>query len=179
VRRCIVGFFDARPGFVEADVAITKAELYAFLRARDSGVVSTIGSDGSPQSARVYIVTTPELDLVFYTLQTNRKCLNLRRDPRLSAVIGCDDEHTVQYEGIAEEVDEHGFADIKKLFLAAQPQRSGMVDWPGLTFFRVKPVWIRFSDYGKPWHVDEFAFPENNPEERRARFVFFRRRDKS
>lgn len=156
-------------------MAITKQELYRFLQAKDSAVVATIGSDGSPQSARVYVVTTPELDLIFYTLQTNRKCLNLRRDPRLSAVIGWDGQQTVQFEGIAEEVDEHGYADIKKVFLAAQPERGGMVDWPGLTFFRVKPVWIRFSDYDRSWHVDELTFPENKPEGRRPRLGLFRR----
>lgn len=156
-------------------MTITNVELYRFLRAKDSAVVSTVGPDGSPQSARVYIVTTPDLELVFYTLQTNRKCQNLRRDPRLSAVIGWDGEQTVQYEGIAREVEEHEYAEIKKVFLAAQPNRAGMVDWPGLTFFRAKPVWIRFSDYNKPWHVDELTFPENKPRERRQRLGFFRK----
>jgi hypothetical protein len=27
--------------------------------------------------------------------------------------------------------------------------------WPGLTFFRVRPKWARYSRYGANWSVEE------------------------
>lgn len=144
-------------------------ELYDFLVKCDSGVVSTIGSEGEPQSARVYIVATPELQLIFYTLQTNRKCLNLRRDPRIAAAVGLEDKWTIQYEGLAMEANEYTHAEVRKIYMHARPQQAGMLNWPGLTFFRVKPIWIRFSDYGQPWRIEEMSFPENKPVKQRSR----------
>jgi hypothetical protein len=158
-------------------MAATKAELYSFLRQRDSAVVSTLGPDGEPQAARIYIAATSDLELIFYTLQTNRKCLNLRRNPRLAAVVGWDDEQTLQYEGIAFEVEGSALISTKDAFLHALPDRKQDVGWPGLTFFRVKPIWIRFSEYGRSWRVDEMTFPENKRNEE-SRPSLFRRLSK-
>lgn len=134
----------------------TKSDLYEFLRARDLCVVSSVSQTGAPEAALVNYAVTPELELIFYTLQTNRKCINLRRDPRIAAVIGWEDEQTVQYEGVAEEAFEAKLAACKKIYLERFPDREGRTAWPGLTFFRVRPVWLRYSFYGHPWKVEEF-----------------------
>lgn len=156
-------------------MTISKPELYKIVRDANSGVVSTIGAKGEPQAAHVYLAITPELELIFYTLETNRKCLNLRRDPRIAAVIAGNDKETVQYEGVAKETEDADLEDARQTFLALRPERSSQVNWPGLTFFRVKPVWIRFSHYGETWRVDELIFPENKPKERQPRLGLFRR----
>jgi pyridoxine/pyridoxamine 5'-phosphate oxidase len=138
---------------------ITKSELYTFLHARALGVVSTVSKSGDPEAAVVNIAVTRDLELIFYTLQTNRKCINLRHHPRLAAVIGWQDEQTVQYEGLAEEVFELQLADCRKIYLERFPESGGRVAWPGVTFFRVRPAWVRYSRYSHPWKVEELACP--------------------
>jgi hypothetical protein len=140
---------------------VTKSDLYTFMKARDLCVVSTQSKDGAPQSALVNIAVTPALELIFYTIQTNRKCVNLRRDPRLAVAIGWDDETTLQYEGVADEPEDVDLANCKRIYLERFPERDGPSTWPGLTFFRVRPVWIRHSCYRKPWSVEEFSFPKS------------------
>jgi pyridoxine/pyridoxamine 5'-phosphate oxidase len=138
---------------------IAKPDLYTFIRARELCVLSTISPSGNPEAALVNIAVTPALELIFFTIETNRKCINLRRNPRIAAVIGWEDEQTVQYEGVAEEVFESRLSDCKKIYLERFPDRGGRVAWPGLTFFRVRPVWLRYSSYGHPWKVEELTIP--------------------
>lgn len=138
---------------------VTKSDLYDFIRARALCVMSTVSKSGAPEAALVNVAVTPALELIFYSLQTNRKCVNLRRDPRFAAVIGWENEQTVQYEGVAEELFESRLAECKKIYLDKFPDREGRSAWPGLTFFRVRPIWIRYSFYGHPWTVEEFKFP--------------------
>jgi hypothetical protein len=64
-----------------------------------------------------------------------------------------------QYEGIADEPQYEELDRIKMLFLEALPDRAGRLGWPGLTFIRVRPTWIRFSDYDQSWHINEWSFP--------------------
>jgi pyridoxine/pyridoxamine 5'-phosphate oxidase len=149
----------------KADTPISKAELFGFLDEHRLAVVSTCDARGKPQSALIYVVPTEDLELIFYTLQTARKCENLQRDGRVSFVIGWPQEHdrtadqnSVQYEGIAEEQLGAARDKAKKRYLAGLPENSGMANWPGLTFFRVRPAWIRYSSYGKPWRVEEMKF---------------------
>lgn len=138
---------------------ITKPELYTFLHERELCVVSTVAESGNPEAAVVNFTVTPALELIFYTLQTNRKCINLRRHPRLAAVIGWQDEQTAQYEGVAEEVFELRLAECRKAYLERFPNSAGRVAWPGVTFFRVRPAWVRYSSYCHPWKVEELTFP--------------------
>lgn len=140
-------------------MTVSKADIYSFIRERKSGIVCTVSQNGEPQAARVYIAVTPELELIFYTLQTNRKCVNLRRDPRIAVVIGWDSEQTLQYEGTAKELCAEELDAAKAIYLDMLPDRSGRMGWPGLTFFRVKPTWLRFSNYDTPWRIDEMTFP--------------------
>jgi hypothetical protein len=95
---------------------------------------------------------------VFYTLQETRKCKNLRRDRRIAAVIGWDGEQTLQYEGLADEPYGTELDRLKDVYAAARPDARAQMAWPGLTYFRVRPKWIRISNYGHPWSVDEVTF---------------------
>ncbi|MEI9931371.1 MAG: pyridoxamine 5'-phosphate oxidase family protein [Rhizomicrobium sp.] len=82
-------------------MSLDKNTLVAFIRQHHVGVVSTVGANRSPEAALVYLAATDDLELVFYALQDTRKCVNLRRDPRIAAVIGWDDKKSLQYEGVA------------------------------------------------------------------------------
>jgi pyridoxine/pyridoxamine 5'-phosphate oxidase len=72
---------------------VTKEGLYRFISSQKLAVVSSIGSDGMPQSAVIGIGVTPELDIVFDTLDQSRKAQNLIARPTCSLVIGWDDDY--------------------------------------------------------------------------------------
>ncbi len=144
-------------GEINAD----KAALYAFISQHRCCVISTISAARAPEAAYVYFAATRELELIFYAIQTTRKVINLRHEPRIAAVIGFDSEQTLQYEGIADEPQYKELDEVKSLFLEALPDRANRFGWPGLTFFRVRPTWIRFSNYDEPWHINEWSFPNS------------------
>lgn len=145
-------------------MTITKQDLFAFIRGHVGAVIATVAADGAPQSAFMFVGVTPDLELIFYTLESNRKCQNLRRDPRLSATFGdAKAGQTLQYEGVAEEQSGLALEDSKRLYLESSPDAVDRVQWPGLVFYRVRPFWIRYSEYGRSWKVEEMRFPENAP----------------
>jgi len=118
-----------------------------------------LSADGAPEAALVNIAVTDDLKLVFYALQMTRKCANLRRNPRIAAVIGWDNETSLQYGGVADEPRDEELDRIKWVYRAARPNAGIQLVWPGLTYFRFRPKWVRFSYYGSKWSVEEMPFP--------------------
>ena len=124
-----------------------RAELLAFMARQRNGVISSIGPEGTPQSALVDIATTPELEIVFDTLDTTRKYVNLTARPACSVVLGWSGEQTVQLEGVAELLRGEELERCRSVYFAALPNAPARLDWPGLVYFVVRPRWIRFSDF--------------------------------
>lgn len=129
--------------------AAFRDELYRFIRAQRYGVVSSVDAGGAPQSALVGIAVTPALDIYFDTTGATRKAPNLRRDPRIAIVIGWDNEQSVQYEGVADEPKGDALIALKRVYYAAWPDGPSRESWDGITWFRVTPRWIRFSDFNR------------------------------
>jgi len=129
--------------------ALSKADVYAFIARQRYGVVATTGADGQAQSALVGIAVSPELEIYFDTLGDTRKAKNLRRDPRISLVIGWDNEQSVQLEGIADEPKGAELVALKRIYYATWPDGPARESWPGITWFRVRPRWLRFSDFNR------------------------------
>ena len=126
----------------------TRQDLVSFIRRHRWGVVSSLATaGGGPQSAVVGIAVDDQLELCFDTLGDTRKAQNLRRDPRVSVVIGWDDEQTVQYEGTADEPAGAELAALRAHYFARFPDGPSRLSWPGITYFRIRPTWIRFSDF--------------------------------
>ncbi|HTQ14202.1 MAG TPA: pyridoxamine 5'-phosphate oxidase family protein [Rhizomicrobium sp.] len=134
-----------------------KAELAAYIRRIACGVVSTVDKSGAPEAAFVFLAVTPGLEIVFETLNTARKFRNVARDPRVALVIGWEDDTSLQIEGLAGEPDEFALEELKPVYYETCPQNRGHLGWPGLTYLRVKPRWLRFSNYGARWRVEEFT----------------------
>lgn len=145
-------------------MSITTAELLAFLRTQRLAVQASRGPDDSVQAAIIGIGVTDTLEIVFDTLATTRKARNLRVSPRLALVIGgwtSGDERTVQYEGIADEPAGTELDRLKAAYFDAWPDGRSRANWPGLTYVRVRPTWIRYSDYNQsPPLIAEFAGQE-------------------
>lgn len=132
--------------------------LYDFMAAQQFAVVASVSPVGAPEAALVQIAVTPDLEVIFETTDATRKYTNLRRNPRISLVIGWNDQRTVQYEGVADEPAGSELEKLKVIFFSAWPQLHSHEGWPGLTYFRAKPRWIRFSNYFSPRSIEEISF---------------------
>ena len=125
---------------------MTIPELVAFLARHRFVVQASVAANGAPQAA-VIGVASDGLALYFDTLGTSRKGQNLRRDPRIALVIGWDDAQTVQLEGVADEPTGAELARLKERYFAAFPDGPERERWPDIAYFRVRPTWIRYSDF--------------------------------
>ena len=124
-----------------------RTEVLVFLKRQRFAVISSIGPDGEPHSAVVGVAFTQEGDAIFDTLGSSRKAEDLRRDPRASLVVW-EGERTVQMDG---RVDEPAGADreaIVKAYLAVFPDGVERLRWDGITHFRFRARWARYSDFG-------------------------------
>ncbi len=124
---------------------MSRDELLEFLRAHRIAVEATI-APGGPQAAVIGYAVSDQLEIVFDTLETSRKCQNLRRDPRIALVVGWD-EQTVQLEGVADEPTGDELARIRAVYLSAYPDGVERLAWPGITHVRVRLTWARYSDF--------------------------------
>ncbi|HXJ23176.1 MAG TPA: pyridoxamine 5'-phosphate oxidase family protein [Polyangia bacterium] len=128
---------------------MTRADLVRLLREHRLAVVSTLGEDGASQSAVVGCATSDDLEIVFDTLETTRKARNLRRDPRISLVIGWDRQTTAQIEGLADFPAGSELDRVRACYFQAYPDGRDRLSWPGITHVRVRPRWIRWSDFNQ------------------------------
>jgi len=135
----------------------TKRRNYEFARSRRLAVVSTVSASGAPEAALVGYAVTPDMELIFETTDATRKHGNLKRDSRIALVIGWEDQQTLQYEGIADEPGGAELEAIKNVYFAAWPENRGHENWPGLSYFRVRPRWVRFSSYFSPRSIEEVS----------------------
>ncbi len=130
---------------------MSRAELLAFMRRYRVAVQTSVARDGAPQAAVVGIAVSDAFEVVFDTLQTSRKAQNLRLNPRLALVLGGwgpDDEETIQYEGVADEPRGAELERARDLYFGVYPDgRERLATWTGLIHVRVRPTWVRYSDF--------------------------------
>ncbi len=126
---------------------MTRPELIEFIRGQRLAVIASAGPGGAPQAAVVGVAVTDALEVVFDTLGSTRKAQNLRRDRSAALVIGWDDEQTLQLEGAADEPVGEALERLKACYFQAFPDGRARLAWPGITYFRVRPTWGRWSDF--------------------------------
>ncbi len=140
---------------------MTRDELLWFLRKHKLAVQASKASDGTPQAAIVGFAVSDELELVFDTIETTRKCFNLRADPRIALVVGWDDAITAQIEGVVDFPTGSELTRIQECYFRAYPDGRDRLDWPGITHVRVRPTWVRYSDFTQdPPHIAEIPSAE-------------------
>jgi len=143
---------------------MTRAELVEFMRGHVYAVEASVAASGAPQAAVVGIVVTDTLEIFFDTMDDSRKAANLRRSPRVAFVIGgthAGDERTVQYEGIADEPQGAELQRLQALYFERFPDGRERQRLPGCIYLRVRPTWIRYSNFG----VTPPEIVELNPEQ--------------
>ena len=141
---------------------MTRPELLKFIRSQSLAVQATVSPLSAPQAAVVGFVITDDFELFFDTVDINRKVDNLRRNSKIAFVIGGlirGDERTVQYEGTADEPSGTELEHLKEIYFTQFPDGRDRQTWPGLTYFRVRPTWIRYSNFNTiPEEKIEFQF---------------------
>jgi len=148
-----------RAHFGIACLPMTTEEIYNFIQQHKLGVLATVSPSSLPEAAVVGIAVTSDLELVFDTLGESRKCENLRHNPKIAFVIGWDDEITLQYEGEADEPEGNELKLYKHVYFQKWPEGVEREKWPGITYFRVRPTWMRYSDFKKnPPQIIEQTF---------------------
>ncbi|MBV8527243.1 MAG: pyridoxamine 5'-phosphate oxidase family protein [Candidatus Dormibacteraeota bacterium] len=120
-----------------------------FIAAQQLAVVATRGPDGAPQAALVGIAITDRFELVFDSVQSSRKVLNIRRDSRVAVVVGgtMQDERTVQVDGVADEPTGDEGERVREAYFRRWPDGRERQSWAGITYVRITPQWLRFSDW--------------------------------
>ncbi|MEO8702243.1 MAG: pyridoxamine 5'-phosphate oxidase family protein [Kofleriaceae bacterium] len=136
---------------------MTRTELLVFLRDTKLAVCASSHADGGPQAAVVGVAVSDALELIFDTVTTSRKHANLRRDGRC-ALVWWRGEVTVQLEGVADEPTGSELEPLRACYLAAFPDGHERAAWPDVAYVRVRPAWIRVSDFGaSPPRIEELA----------------------
>lgn len=137
---------------------VTRAEVIEWLRPQPFAVVATTHGDASPQAAVVGVAVTAALELVFDTLTASRKYENLRRGDGRCAVVVWRDAATLQLEGIADEPTGDERARLVAHYLAAFPDGHARAALPTIAYFRIRPTWIRWSDFStEPPRIEEIT----------------------
>jgi hypothetical protein len=141
---------------------VTRAEILTFIRGHSLAVQASVSPLGAPQAAVIGFVITEDFEVFFDTVETTRKVGNLRTNARCAFVIGgilSGDERTVQYEGVADEPTGADLTRLKELYFVSFPDGRDRQQWPGLTYIRVRPRWLRFSNFNQsPPLIVEMTF---------------------
>lgn len=124
----------------------TRARLLGFLRSTRFWSASSVAESGAPSAAVVGVAVGDDLSFVFDTLGTTRKAANLRRDPRVSLVMWCGGA-TAQIDGVADEPSGAERDAVKRTYFATFADGPDRESWPDITYFRVRPTWVRMSDF--------------------------------
>jgi hypothetical protein len=152
---------------------VNTAGLLEFMRRPRLAVQASVSAVNAPQAAVVGYAVTDLFEIVFDTLDSSRKGQNLRRNNRIALVIGGlvdGEERTVQYEGIADEPSGEELDRLKQVYYAAWPDGPSRLSWRGLTYVRVKPTWIRYSDFkANPPEIIEFTADQLSDSSRPSR----------
>ena len=136
-------------------------DLLRFLKEHRLAVEASVSASLAAQAAVVGFAISDEFEIIFDTLDSTRKVPNLRQNPRLAFVVGGllpGDERTAQYEGIADEPTGTERERLTEIYYGVYPEGRTRRSWPGLIYIRVRPTWIRYSDYNvDPPQIVEFT----------------------
>ena len=139
-------------------------DILEFVRGHSLGVQASVSPSLTPQAAVVGFIVTEDFELFFDTVESTRKATNLRQNSTIAFVIGGladGDERTVQYEGVADEPQGHELEQLKERYFRRFPEGRARQHWPGILYVRVRPRWLRFSNFNTtPPDIVEFRFSE-------------------
>lgn len=138
------------------DTKHKKRVILNFIKRHEIGIIATLNTNNLPEAAVVEYGETNDLELIFDTFTSSRKYRNLLQNPRVALVIGWDDNITIQYEGETVELKGEELERCKGSYFRKNPRAKKWENREGITYFKVTPHWIRYSDLNKdPWKIFE------------------------
>lgn len=156
-------------------MATTREDILAFARRQVLAVEASVTDAGAPQAAVIGVVVSDAFEVFFDTLSSSRKYANLTRDARVALVLGWDlDEGcTVQLEGVVDAPEGADLDRLQRLYFERFPDGVARQRSPDIVYFRVRPAWIRFSDFrgSEPLIAELTAAELGDPGGTRARPV--------
>lgn len=149
---------------------MNKKQILDFIKKQRLAVLSTVNKEGNPQSAVLEFGETNDFEIIIDTLKTSRKYRNIIENPNVSLVIGWDEDITVQYEGVASELEEDEKEEYQEIYWKKNPKAKKWAKEEGIVYFKITPKWLRFSDLNvHPWKIDEFTFNTWNLKSRKPK----------
>jgi len=134
-------------------------EALRFAQRERLAVLSTVSAENLPEAALMGVAITDDFEIVFDTRNVTRKYANLAANAHVALVIGCTNGVSLQYEGVAEELAGEALERYLPVYFAAFPDGVERRAWPGMTYFVVRPKWLRYCDYRQPPPlIREFAW---------------------
>ena len=122
-----------------------KTEILTFIYSHDLCVLSTVNPKNTPEAAVIKFAITNNFEIIFNTYNTYRKYKNMHSNQNVAVVIGGEKGITVQYEGKVQELSGKELEQYSALF----HQKHTKSKWhthPQTRFFKIIPVWLRYSD---------------------------------
>lgn len=130
---------------------VADATILAFLKNWPMATISTIMPGLlQPESALIAFAQTDKLEIIFESFADTRKWRNLQKNQHVALVVGWDVKRhiTLQYEGLANAIPVSEIEKYATIFLAKDtPCSETFLHDPRVRLFKVRPTWIRYSDY--------------------------------
>ena len=120
-------------------------KILTFIQSHDLCVLSTVSQSNTPESAVIKCAISEKFEIIFNTYNTYRKYKNMQSNQNVAVVIGGEKGITVQYEGKVQELSGKELEQYTALF----HQKHTKSKWhthPQTRFFKIIPVWLRYSD---------------------------------
>jgi pyridoxine/pyridoxamine 5'-phosphate oxidase len=136
---------------------MTLEQIFNIARSKRYLIVSTVNESGAPEAALMGFALTQANEVVFDTLSTSRKAVNLARNPAAALVIGWDENVSLQIEGVVRRPVGDDLASAKAAYFREWPDGRARETWPNIAYVVVRPKWIRYSNYLGAPVVEEFT----------------------
>ena len=132
-------------------------EVFDIVRQKRLAVVSTVDNSVAPEAALVGFALTERNEIVFDTLGSSRKAVNIANRPAAALVIGWDNDITVQIEGDARRPQGDDLTYAKAAYFREWPGGRARENWPDIAYIVVKPRWMRYANYAGAPVIEEFT----------------------
>lgn len=126
-----------------------------YLKTNDLGALATKSAEGRPRVRQTYYACTDDFSVYFLSLANTRKVSDIRANAEAAFVVtGPDKRHTLQMEGVFEEItDRATFGPIissltSHLYPDGEPSAPiAHLDNAKPVCFKLKPTWVRYADF--------------------------------
>ena len=113
---------------------MTLEEVFDIAKRKRYLIVSTVNESGAPEAALMGFALTSANEIVFDTLASSRKAVNLARNPAAALVIGWDDNISLQIEGPARRPVGDDLASAKAAYFREWPDGRARENWPDIAY---------------------------------------------